>query len=379
MVKKKNGKAMLKGAAKNHLLDRNNYPSYVFLILLLIFIFVSYNIISPFISAILSGILLAFAIHPVYEYVKRFIPNESWRSFFVTLFLFIIITMPFVYILSNVTRQSVFEESEELFKSIKKRIISGNVLGIECEDSVSLACKTNNSLKKRLNNEKVQNYLTSISESVINQITATLISVLLTIPGLLLNLVISILATFYFLRDGRYLSERLIKLLPLRGHHREELFNKAYNVTYAVVYGTLLVALIQAVYAGIGYTILGFPNSIFISVLIGFASLIPYLGAWIVWIPALLYFMLVQSASGNVSITYWVILLVFSTSISLIDNIVKPIIIGNTAKVNALIIFVGVLGGMFFFGVLGFIFGPIVLALTQVLFEMYEEERYCAK
>ncbi|MBI4919370.1 AI-2E family transporter, partial [archaeon] len=109
------------------------------------------------------------------------------------------------------------------------------------------------------------------------------------------------------------------------------------------------------------------------------SALIPYLGAWVIWAPALLYYILIQSAVGNISVGYWIVLFIFSVSISIIDNIIKPVIIGNRAKANALIIFVGVLGGMFLFGVLGFIFGPIVLCLTQVLFEMYEEERYCTK
>lgn len=378
-VKKKEKKTVLKKNYKRRLTDRDSYPSFVFLILLAVFVYISYNVVYPFINAILSGVLLAFAIYPVYDFAKKFIPNETWRALIITTFLFLVLTLPFVYVLSNVTRQSIFEESNEVYKSIKKRIITGNVFWINCEEDSSFSCKLNNNLKEWLRVEKVKNYLTNVAEQVINNITSILIDLLLSIPSLLFNLIISILATFYFLRDGKYLSERLIKLLPLRGHHRKELFNKAYNVTYAVVYGTLLVALIQAVYAGIGFTILRFPNALFLSVLIGFAALIPYLGAWIIWFPTILYYIIVQIAAGNIAISYWVILVIFASSISLIDNFVKPLIIGSTAKVNTLLIFIGVIGGLMFFGILGFIFGPIVLGLTQVLLEMYEEERYCEK
>ena len=359
--------------------DKTNYPSIVFLILLAVFTYLSYAVISPFISAILSGVLLAFAVYPVYHLTKKYVPNDTFRAVIITGMLFILLTMPFVYILSNVTRQSVFEESDQLFRTIKTKLMTGNVLGLECENKKSFVCKLNEDIKVWLKTEKVQIYLTSVAEQVINHITATLIDILLTIPSIILSLIISILATFYFLRDGKFLSERLIQLLPLRGHHREELFTKAYNITYAVVYGTLLIALIQAVYAGIGFSILRFPNSIFLSVMIGFASLIPYLGAWIIWVPAILYYIIIQSVAGNISLGYWTILIIFAISISIVDNVVKPFLIGNHAKVNALLIFVGVIGGMMLFGVLGFIFGPIVLALTQVLLEMYEEERYCVK
>ncbi|MBI5066271.1 AI-2E family transporter [Candidatus Woesearchaeota archaeon] len=374
MVKKK-AKEVVNGG----ILNGNSYPSYIFLLLLIGFIYVSYNVIYPFFSAILSGILLAFAVHPVYDFLKRIIANETFRAIIITLLLFVFLTAPFVYVLSHVTRQSVFEQSDNLYNDIRKRLLEGNIFGIECEDTISTICKVNNNINKWLRTEKVKNYITNVSEQIINHATALMIDILLTVPSILFNLIISILATFYFLRDGKYLSQRLIRLLPLKEHHQEELFTKAYGVTYAVVYGSILVALIQAVYAGIGFSILRFPNALFVSILIGFTALIPYLGAWIVWVPSVLYYVLVQSAAGNVNPGYWVILAIFALSISLIDNFIKPFIIGSGAKVNALIIFVGVIGGLMFFGVLGFIFGPIVLALTQVLFEMYERERYCEK
>ncbi len=374
MAKKKT-----KEVVSGRVFNGNSYPSYVFLLLLVGFVYVSYNVIYPFFSAILSGILLAFAVHPIYDFLKVIIKNETFRAVVITFLLFIFLTAPFVYVLSHVTRQSVFDQSDELYKDIKKRLLEGNILGIECADAISSICKVNNSINKWLRTEKVKNYITNISEQTINHITALMINILLTVPSILFNLIISILATFYFLRDGKFLSQRLIGLLPLRGHHREELFTKAYDVTYAVVYGSLLVALIQAVYAGIGFSLLQFPNALFVAILIGFTALIPYLGAWIVWVPTVISYIIIQSAAGNINPGYWIILVIFALSISLIDNFIKPFIIGSGAKVNALLIFVGVIGGLMFFGVLGFIFGPIVLALTQVLFEMYERERYCEK
>jgi predicted PurR-regulated permease PerM len=225
----------------------------------------------------------------------------------------------------------------------------------------------------------VKDFLTSGIVEVISFFTKASSTVLLSLPRLFLEFVIAILTMFYVLKDGKDIGVRLARLSPLKIHHQKELVKRFQDILFAVVYGTLFVAVIQGIYAGIGFALFGVDNAMIIAILVTFFALIPVVGTWVVWLPVVIYYILSSSGGGDFEMLKWILLILFGLSISTVDNIIKPVFIGGRARINALLVFVAAIGGVWLFGILGFIYGPIIIALAKVFFEIYEQEHLCPK
>jgi len=166
--------------------------------------------------------------------------------------------------------------------------------------------------------------------------------------------------------------------------HERYIMNRLKATTHAVVFGQIIVAAIQGFLGGLGFLIVGLPNPILWGTLMGFMALIPMIGTAVIWVPAGIYMVLQGLNSGQFigwigpehSVLAGVILLVYGVLIvSSIDNVLRPMIIGERAKLHPALVFLGVLGGLQIFGILGIILGPIVLGVFVTFVDIYELEK----
>ena len=136
--------------------------------------------------------------------------------------------------------------------------------------------------------------------------------------------------------------------------------------------GQIVVGMVQGVLAWLGFYLLGVPNPVLWGSLTAVISIIPLLGAVLVWVPIVIYLTLAATMTGE----YWraITLLFYGTFIiSLIDNVLKPKIVGERAKIHPLVILFGILGGIQLFGIPGILIGPLVLTIFDVMIEIYKE------
>jgi predicted PurR-regulated permease PerM len=177
---------------------------------------------------------------------------------------------------------------------------------------------------------------------------------------------ISLIASYYFFKDGKELLQVLIKVSPLPDEEDQEILGRMARAVRAVATGTLLVAMIQAVLATIGMTIVGIDRAVILGGLVAIGAMIPGVGTGIVMLPVILFLFL----SG--SITQAVILLVWSVVVvGLVDNFVGPQLMRRGNNMHPFIILLSVLGGLSLFGPIGFLVGPVVVTLFLVLLEIY--------
>ncbi len=188
----------------------------------------------------------------------------------------------------------------------------------------------------------------------------------LNIAGLLLKFFLMLFILFFMLRDGAKLFERIASLLPLAQDRRDLLFARLGKVTRAVVYGCGVTAMVQGTLVGIGFAIAGLTGPVVFGVIATVSALLPFGGAALIWVPALLYFL----AGGKIG---WAIFMgVWGGLISVSDNFVRPAIISRYTPVPTLLVFIGVIGGISAFGLIGFIAGPVILVLATELFKFAE-------
>jgi predicted PurR-regulated permease PerM len=184
--------------------------------------------------------------------------------------------------------------------------------------------------------------------------------------GAVLRFFLMLFILFFVLRDGASWFERLTRLLPLATGKRDALFTRLGKVLRAVVYGCGLTALVQGTLVCIGFAIAGLSGPIVFGVLAAVMALLPFGGAALIWVPGMLYLL----ATG--SIGWAIFMLVWGGIVSVSDNFIRPFIISRYTPVPTLLVFLGVVGGVAAFGLLGFVLGPVILVFATELLRYAE-------
>lgn len=186
--------------------------------------------------------------------------------------------------------------------------------------------------------------------------------------GLMLSGGLMMIVLFFMLRDYDAMVEFLRRAVPLSRSQEDRLLDETVAVTRSALLGNLITAALQGTVAGFGMWMAGFPG-FFWGAMIALASFIPVVGTALIWIPAALYLWATGEAGWALFLTLWSAILVGS-----IDNFVRPMFVQGAAALNGLLIFLSILGGLQLFGLMGLIYGPLIISLTLVLYRMYEQE-----
>jgi predicted PurR-regulated permease PerM len=171
---------------------------------------------------------------------------------------------------------------------------------------------------------------------------------------------------FFLLRDGLALTRRMKVAIPLRSEQQDALFAKFTVVVRATVKGDILVALLQGVAGGAAFWLLGVRAALLWAVLMAFLSLLPAIGAALVWLPVAIYFLATGSLWQGVFLILYGLLV-----IGLVDNFLRPMLVGQATKMPDYVVLISTLGGIQTFGLHGFIVGPIIAAMFLVVWDIF--------
>jgi predicted PurR-regulated permease PerM len=187
--------------------------------------------------------------------------------------------------------------------------------------------------------------------------------------GFVLKLALMLYVAYFLLRDGRKLVDQLVHAIPLADERERLLFQKFAEVARATVKGNLLVALVQGMLGGLIFWILGLPAALLWGVVMTVLSLIPAVGAGLVWLPAAIYLYAVGDwIAATVLIAYGVVV------IGLADNILRPILVGRDTKLPDWMVLLSTLGGIAMAGINGFVVGPLIAVLFVAFWQIFSRE-----
>ncbi len=181
-----------------------------------------------------------------------------------------------------------------------------------------------------------------------------------------IGIFVSLFALFYLLRDGLAIQRKLIALSPLRDSYDRLIAKRLHSAINSVIKGSLLIAAVQGILAGIGFAIFDVPNPVLWGSVGILAALIPSLGTALVIVPAVVYLFLLNNLWASIGLAIWGIAVV-----GLVDNLLRPSLLSRGIHIHPLLILLSVLGGLSFFGPLGFILGPLVVSLLFALLDIY--------
>lgn len=181
-----------------------------------------------------------------------------------------------------------------------------------------------------------------------------------------MDLSFTILGMFYFFRDGDAIVARLRNSLPFEEAQRLLVVENTRSLIFATVLSSLAAAAAHGVIGGLAFALTGVKTPIFWGVLMGFFSLIPLIGTALIWVPLSLSLML-----GGHLVAGIILAGICSLVIGMVDNVLRPLLISGRAQMSTLLIFIGVLGGIHVFGLLGVVLGPIIIATAAMLLNVY--------
>jgi len=334
---------------------------YLGIVLLLFYLF--YKILNPFLITIAWAMVLSITFYPLYKLFLKYV-KRSWAASLLTL-LAILITIfgPFSYIVSALTG-----EITSVYIAIEEK-------GIETITNIQSYPKLQELLQKLASYEMLKGF--DLQEGIVNSLKTVGDYIVKHVSDvfknafiLVLNFVIMCLTIYYFLKDGETLTEYLKNLLPFSEEQKRKLVERVKETVIAAVYGQIAVGIAQGTLGWIAFWILGLPSPVFWGTVMAIFSFVPFFGTLLVWGPAVVILILSGSLGKGIGL-----LLFGALIISNIDSVLRPLIIGGKAKLHTLLVFFSVLGGIKFLGFLGFILGPLIVALCLSLFEIYTEER----
>jgi predicted PurR-regulated permease PerM len=322
-------------------------------------LYLTFLIARPFVWPIVTAALLTVGVQPIFTRLLPHVRRRSSAALIVTVTVLLALLLPTVLIVNFVAKETVAlyawlnerNPGPERWSDYWTRLTDRPLAWAEAKVGISSLELRNAALAQV---RALSMRLVDWAKSFALNLTATIA-----------DTVIMLFTLFFLLRDGDWIRQRAASILPLEPDRFNLLLKTVSDSIVANIYAVAAVSIAQATLGAIGYWVAGLPNVLLWSVMTGFFSMIPLLGAAAVWIVGVVY-LLATAHWGHA-----VFLLIYGTTvISLVDNFIRPMVLSGRVKLNTLVIFFSLLGGVQAFGIIGLFLGPITVSLTVALVKM---------
>jgi predicted PurR-regulated permease PerM len=335
-----------------------------------------FKIVEPFLGPLLWATFIAFLLYPLHMRLVAWLRSRSknarqWSALLLTLLTFVVIIGPLTGLSAAFAAQV-----GDLLQTVQSTVADqtrGNVLNLANVPWVKQGLSWLDSTFD-IDLAQVQAWFTQGTRELLQTLASLGGRVFMGAVGTVVGFVLMVFMLFFFIRDGDEMVSTTRELIPMSEVHKAKLFDHLASVTRAMVYGTGLTALIQGALVGIAFLIAGLPSPIVFGVIAALVGLLPFGGTAIVWGPAVLVLAIQGRWGAAIFMLVWGTILV-----SLVDNVVRPMLVSGRANVGTLTVFIGVLGGLAAFGAIGLFLGPVVLALIIALIRFMLEIRRAEK
>ncbi|MFA5262735.1 MAG: AI-2E family transporter [Opitutaceae bacterium] len=317
----------------------------------LVGIYLCYRMALPFASALVWALALAVVFTPFHRWLETKVKYTDLAATVTVLVVALIVVVSAAFV-----GQRLVHEATKGAELIKAKVESGEWRrALEAHPRMAPLADWMERQNLPANVKTVAGWMATTGASFIKGSVVEAIELLLTFY-----------LFFFFLRDRRAALQLLRSLSPLSESEMGRLFGRVGDTIFATVYGTLAVSLVQGLLGGLMFWCLGLPAPLLWGVVMALLSLVPVLGAFIVWIPAVLVLAMEGSWEKALILAIW-----GAAVVGTIDNLLRPIVVGRRLKLHTVLAFISVVGGLILFGPAGLILGPVVLTVTQVLLEIW--------
>lgn len=323
--------------------------------ILLLLIYLVFRIFEPFLPALGWAAILVIFFYPMHQRLaRRFAASRA--AMFSTLAVTLLLIVPAILVTTLFVREAV-----SISRGVQHSLV---------QEHAPLVVKTWAWIAQHIPGMDPNADIVEMLEQGVQKqagfLAERLGTVLRNIAEFIFDLFVMIFAMFYFFRDAEPITHGVRSLLPFDEQHRETMITQARDLISASVTTSLILAVIQGTIGGLGFALVKLPTPLFWGVVMAFFSLVPVVGSGLIFVPAALWL----GISGH-----WgraILLLAICAGVStIVDNVVRPILLGGRTELSGLVIFISVVGGVAMFGMLGLVLGPILVATAAGVLAVY--------
>src|SRR5215468_1671171 len=316
----------------------------------------------PFLEPLLLGALLAGLFHPLYRWMTRLVGGrQSFGSVLTLLVLFILVLVPVSAFLGIVVQQAL-SVSDQAIPWLRQHVGAASRFNLHDWLVQGFPALTDYVPSQ----EQLLQQAGTAAKSAGTFLVTVLSRMTATTAAFILNLFIMLYAMFFFFKDGQRILERIFYYLPLSDEDETRMLARFTSITRATIKGTVVIGIIQGALAGIAFWMAGIQGAAFWGTIMTILSIVPGIGAALVWVPAVIILFINAQYVAATLLLAWC-----AAVVGTIDNFLRPALVGRDAKMPDLLILIGTLGGLFLFGPIGFIVGPIVCGLFLTVWDIY--------
>ena len=316
----------------------------------------------PFLKPLLLGALLAGLFHPLYRWITRLLGGRVSLGAAVTLLVLVVLGLGPVSAFLGIVLQQALTMSDQVIPWLNQHLGVATTLNVQ-----EWVVRRFPGLAKYMpSQEQLLAQVGTIAKAAGAFLVGFASRATATTATILLNLFVMLYAMFFFFRDGHKILERIFYYTPLNDEDETRMLTQFASITRATVKGTLLIGIIQGALAGIAFRVAGIEGAALWGTIMTILAIVPGIGAALIWVPAVVILFLTGQHVTAILLAAWC-----ATVVGTVDNFLRPMLVGRDAKMPDLLILIGTLGGLFLFGPIGFIVGPIVCGLFLTVWDIY--------
>ena len=337
----------------------------VFLLLLALVTVAFFWIISPFFGAVFWAMVLALMFMPVHRRLcARLRGRDTLAALGTLLFCMVIVVVPMIFVVG-----AMVDEATSFTQRLRTGEFNPRTYFEQIQNALPGWLRD---LLGRFGLFNAQDVVDKLTAAVVQggqALTARALAIGQNTLMLMVNLGIMLYLLFFFLRDGRDLAQTIRRAVPMQRQHTDFLLSKFATVVRATVKGTVVVALVQGMLGGVAFAFLGIHGAVLWGVVMSVLSLLPAVGAALVWAPVAIYLIATGSMIEGLGLAAW-----GAGVMGMVDNLLRPILVGKETKLPDYLVLLSTIGGLSIFGVNGFLIGPAIAALFVATWALFSHE-----
>lgn len=337
------------------------------LLLLLVVVTIAFGwILMPFFGAIFWGAILAIMFSPLHRWVQRKLKKRPVLAALTTLSIcLVLVILPLILISLNLAQEGT---------TLYQKMSTGEIdLRANMQQVFNALPAWTHDIMARFGLDSISTLQARLSDAVVQGsklIATNVLNFSLNAFDFIISFFVMLYLLFFLLMDGPALAARIQRTMPLSTAHKKHLFDKFTTVIRATVKGNFLVAAAQGAMGGLAFWGLGVQGPLLWAVVMAFLSLLPAVGAALIWAPVALYLLVTGAIWKAAILTAFGVLV-----IGMIDNVLRPILVGKDIKMPDYLVLISTIGGMAIFGLNGFVIGPVVAALFIALWDLFSTQQ----
>ncbi len=342
-----------------------SFSTFLWFLLIALLGYLSYKVLEPFLTALAWGAVLAIIFYPLYRFLLKYVRLKPLSAFLTVILILLLIIGPFSYLFFLLIQESR-QVSGSLETNVLMELFENSGLHTLLLKILSFFHVSEESFKQSLM-ENLSTWGKELASALKGQVFSLLSGIV--------NFFFMMLAVFFFLMNGVEMLRSFGNYLPFSAVHKRQFAIQARGIITSTIYGGVVVAVVQAIVGGLALFLLGISSPVFWGFAMFIFSFMPVVGTFAIWGPMSLYLLVAGPVWKGI-----VLVLIGALIISMIDNILRPAFVKGKVNMNFLLLFFSVLGGINFFGFIGLVMGPLVLALFLSVFEAFRflgEETDC--